>query len=75
MVIEAIVENLSPRPAFSRSSIASPRRSASWPRYIVHLHHQDCRRSKRADKVTGMHFMNPVPVMVLVESSAHRHVR
>jgi len=35
--------------------------------HVVDLHHQDRRGHEAADKVIGMHFMNPVPVMALVE--------
>jgi len=35
--------------------------------YLLHLHYQDCSATQRPSQVIGMHFMNPVPVMQLVE--------
>ena len=35
--------------------------------YVFDLHHKTGAATKRPDKVIGMHFMNPVPIMKLVE--------
>ena len=68
MAIEAIVENLSAKSGLfaeldrltsPECILASNTSSISITRIAA--------ATKRADKVIGMHFMNPVPVMVLVE--------
>jgi 3-hydroxybutyryl-CoA dehydrogenase len=68
MAIEAIVENLS-----AKTSLFAELDRLTSPECILASNTSSisitriASATKRADKVIGMHFMNPVPVMVLVE--------
>jgi 3-hydroxybutyryl-CoA dehydrogenase len=68
LIVEAVTENLQAKQAVFRSLDAScgpetilASNTSSIP--IIEL----ARVTKRPDKVLGMHFMNPVPVMQLIE--------
>ena len=67
LVVEAIPEDLAlKRDAFRRLD-ATAADGASWPRTRARCRWPRSDRSRRPDRVVGMHFFNPVPLMALVE--------
>lgn len=68
IVIEAIIENLEAKTAlFARLDAITPPETILASNTSSISITRIAAATKRADKVIGMHFMNPVPVMTLVE--------
>ena len=68
LVIEAATENIELKlNIFSKlDTFCNPRYYTSL-KHFIYLNYKLAKSTKRPDKVIGMHFMNPVPIMKLVE--------
>ena len=79
--IEAATENFGTKREIFEALDQAARRRHPGDQHVVDLDHQDRRRGRRRpERVIGMHFMNPVPLMKLVEivrglRDRRRHLR
>ena len=69
LVVEAATERLDLKlKIFEQIDAAASAGRHFGDQHFQHFHHAHCRSGpQRPDKVIGMHFMNPVPIMKLVE--------
>jgi len=66
-VVEAATENPTSSSTSSRTWIGWPQGRDPRVQHLVDLDHRNRQADPAADRIIGMHFMNPVPVMKLVE--------